>query len=55
MCYFIVSAWVYVNSRPSAFGSAGRMIGGMSYHTGMETVDTMLLTRTSGSRSTNRF
>jgi hypothetical protein len=41
LCYLTVSCWVYINSRPSPsrFGSTS---GNVSYHTGMETVETLI-------------
>uniref|UniRef100_A0A914WLE7 G-protein coupled receptors family 1 profile domain-containing protein n=1 Tax=Plectus sambesii TaxID=2011161 RepID=A0A914WLE7_9BILA len=41
LCYLTVSCWVYANSRPSPsrFDSTS---GNVSYHTGMETVETLI-------------
>ncbi|KAH7694820.1 gonadotropin-releasing hormone receptor 2, partial [Aphelenchoides avenae] len=47
LSYLAVSCWVYLNSKPSLCLAGGRIVAdcprpGVSYHTGAETVDTMV-------------
>jgi hypothetical protein len=44
LCYLFVSCWVWINSRPTPV--SGRMLlPRISYHTGIETIDTTIITR----------